>query len=68
VTAETASNWLTQLADERRNTLVLLAKSANQSHRWVAAAAGAAVAHVVAAGHALVQARNLCEEGGWPVL
>ena len=65
MTTETASNWLTELADNRRNTLALLAKSANQSHRWAAAAAAAALAHVVAAGHALVQARDLCEEGGW---
>ena len=62
---KTASNWLTQLADDRRNTQALLAKSANQSHRWAAAAAAAALAHIVAAGHALVQARELCDEGGW---
>ncbi|HVA44916.1 MAG TPA: DUF3102 domain-containing protein [Pirellulales bacterium] len=53
------------MADERRNTLALLAKSANQSHRWSVAAAGAAMAHVVAAGNALVRARDLCEQGGW---
>ncbi|HQU43420.1 MAG TPA: hypothetical protein PK867_11455 [Pirellulales bacterium] len=46
---------------DRRNTLALRAKSANRSHRWAGAAAGAAMAHVVAAGHALVQARDLCE-------
>jgi Meiotically up-regulated gene 113/Protein of unknown function (DUF3102) len=65
MTNKTATNWLTELADERRNTLALLAKSANQSHRWAVRAAGTAMAHVVAAGHALVQARDLCEEGGW---
>ncbi len=53
------------MADERRNTLALLAKSANRSHRWAVASAGAAMRHVVAAGHAPVQARELCEEGGW---
>ncbi|HVA49143.1 MAG TPA: DUF3102 domain-containing protein [Pirellulales bacterium] len=53
------------MADERRNTLALLAKSANRSHRWAVAAAGAAMAHLVAAGHALAQARDLCEQGGW---
>jgi len=37
----------------------------NRSHRWAVAAAGAAMAHVVAAGHALDQARDLCEEEGW---
>ena len=65
MTNKAATNWLTQMADDRRTTLALLAKSANQSHRWAVAAAGAAMAHVVAAGHALVQARDLCEEGGW---
>ena len=64
-TEKTSSNWLAELADNRRNTLALLAKSANQSHRWAAAAAAAALAHVVAAGHALVLARDLCDEGGW---
>jgi hypothetical protein len=54
-------NRLARMADERRNTLKLLARSAN----WRAASAGAAIAHLVAAGHALVQARDLCEEGGW---
>jgi hypothetical protein len=58
-------NRLARMADERRNTLKLLAQSANLSHRWAAASAGAAIAHMVAAGHALVQARDLCEEGGW---
>ena len=62
---KTASNWLTELADNRRNTLALLANSANQSHRWAAAAAACAMAHIVAAGHSLLQARDLCEEGGW---
>jgi hypothetical protein len=58
-------NRLARMADERRNTLKLLAHSANLSHRWAAASAGAAIAHMVAAGHALIQARDLCEEGGW---
>jgi hypothetical protein len=58
-------NRMARMADERRNTLKLLAHSANLSHRWAAASAGAAIAHMVAAGHALVQARDLCEEGGW---
>lgn len=56
---------MVQMADERRNTLKLLAKSANVSHRWATASASAAIAHVVAAGHSLAQARDLCEEGGW---
>jgi hypothetical protein len=60
-----APNPLARMADERRRTLRLLAKSANLSHRWAAAAAGAAINHMVGAGHALVQARDLCEEGGW---
>ena len=65
MTTETTLNPLARMADERRKTLKLLARSANLSHRWAAAAAGAAIAHTVAAGHALVQARELCEEGGW---
>jgi hypothetical protein len=64
-TTDAAPNRLVQMADERRRTLKLLARSANLSHRWAAAAAGAAINHMVGAGHALVQARNLCEEGGW---
>jgi hypothetical protein len=60
-----ALNPLARLAGERRNMLKVLARSANLSHQWAAASAGAAVAHVVAAGHALAQARDLCEEGGW---
>ena len=59
------TNWLVRMADERRKTLKLLARSANQSHRWAANAAGAAMSHIVAAGHALLQAQDLCEEGGW---
>ena len=59
------SNRLVQMADELRKTLKLLAKAANMSHRWAAASAGAAINHMVGAGHALVQARELCEEGGW---
>ena len=65
MTTDTTSNRLVQMADERRKTLKLLARSANLSHRWAAASAGAAIAHMVAAGLALVQARDLCEEGGW---
>ena len=65
MTTDTTTNRLVQMADERRKTLNLLARSANVSHRWAAASAGAAIAHMVAAGHALVQARYLCEEGGW---
>ena len=65
MTTDTTSNRLVQMADERRKTLKLLARSANVSHRWATASAGAAIAHMVAAGHALVQARDLCEEGGW---
>jgi hypothetical protein len=65
MTPETTSNPLARMADERRKTLKLLARSANLSHRWAAASAGAVIAHIVAAGHALVQARDLCEEGGW---
>src|SRR5487761_1483947 len=65
MTTETTLNPPARMADDRRKTLKLLAKSANFSHRWAAAAAGAAIAHTVAAGHALVQARELCEEGGW---
>ncbi|HET6884182.1 MAG TPA: GIY-YIG nuclease family protein, partial [Pirellulales bacterium] len=53
------------MATERRNMLKLLARSANLNHRRAAASAGAAVAHVVAAGNALALARDLCEEGGW---
>ncbi|HET6881506.1 MAG TPA: GIY-YIG nuclease family protein [Pirellulales bacterium] len=60
-----APNPLARMADERRKTLKLLARSANLSHRWAAAAAGAAINHMVGAGHSLVQARDLCEEGGW---
>jgi hypothetical protein len=56
-------NRFARMADERRNTLKLLAHSANLGHRW--ASAGAAIAHMVAAAHALIQARDLCEEGGW---
>ena len=65
MTTDTTSNRLVQMADDRRKTLKLLARSANVSHRWATASAGAAIAHLVAAAHALVQARDLCEEGGW---
>jgi hypothetical protein len=65
MTTNTTLTPLARMADERRKTLKLLARSANVSHRWAAASAGAAIAHMVAAGHALVQARDLCEEGGW---
>jgi hypothetical protein len=65
MTTETRLNPLAQMAANRRKTLKLLARAANLSHRWATAAAGAAIAHTVAAGHALVQARDLCEEGGW---
>ena len=59
------SNWLVRMADDRRKTLKLLAKAANMSHRWAAASAGAAMNHMLGAGHSLLQARELCEEGGW---
>lgn len=65
MTTDTTLNPLARMADDRRKTLKLLARSANLSHRWAAAAAGSAIAHTVAAGHALAQARELCEEGGW---
>ena len=60
-----APNPLARMADERRKTLKLLAKSANLSHRWAAAAAGAAINHIVGAGHSLLQAQELSEKGGW---
>ena len=65
MTTMTVSNWVTQVADERRGSLDLLAKIANRSHRWAVATASAAMAHVVAAGNALIHARELCDKGGW---
>ena len=56
---------LARLGDDRRKMLKLLAKAANLSHRWAAASAGAAVYHTIGAGHTLLHARELCDEGGW---
>lgn len=56
---------LKALGDERNAMLRTLAKAANFSHRWATASAGAAVAHVLAAGNALAQARDLCDDGEW---
>jgi hypothetical protein len=56
---------LVRLGDDRRKMLKMLAKAANLSHRWAAASAGAAVYHTIGAGHALLHARELCDEGGW---
>ncbi|OYV96661.1 MAG: hypothetical protein B7Z73_00330 [Planctomycetia bacterium 21-64-5] len=53
------------MGDERNAMLRTLAKAANFSHRWATASAGAAVAHVLAAGNALAQAHDLCDDGEW---
>jgi hypothetical protein len=64
-TTTDSHHWLVRLGDDRRKMLKVLAKAANLSHRWAAASAGAAVYHTIGAGHTLLHARELCDEGGW---
>ena len=51
--------------EERGDALRRLASCANAAHASARGAAGAAVAHVMAAGNALSRARELCADGEW---